>query len=631
MSAKIHNLYLDFFANFTKYLNEVVLETKPIKKIQYTLGNESLNLTYDGNYELPMAILTTQTPKPYNNRTCNYLGTDTLNTINLAYNCTKDFGISCIENLFILDFNLFINCETQIQAINIHQKIQNWFRINRPVIYDKFYTWLKIDDYLKNPYYFDFENDDIVNIGQIYDSVDDSFELRTALNINPILTLTDIQIDINDPSSQIAYQITTSWEAKINIPVKYINPPYVDLNDLYNKNNINNKFIELKNQKIAIPYNKFLINYQDKLLPIDTQDIGIEDINNPLNFYKKVIDGSNTKNTLNYSYNDQNKINFVLDNCSFIINNEKYSCKLNLIYSFITETCYGKISDYIDGTISNINFIGNNILQGIVVGYDYVQQKNITQLINIVYKKIELNNDISISLDSINKYSLISNFNIYNLLTKISKTNTILTSIYFNSLELIDGTLVNCNTQKQSFSNTINFELLFDNNIKILLSIHQKTGEITKFVITPDDTNIIALNIDTIEFNISPIYGSTISDINIDIGQISNQLGNSEYIEDSSKYNVINIICSDLVAEDTDFGKNILLKYPESVIIDDSYWKFIYNANYFTNHSNNNYFKLLKIENGNIYFQVTLDFYYKYLTDISKINPIILNIKVQNS
>ena len=628
MSSKIHNLYLDFFTNFTKYINDIVLETSPIKKIQYTLGNESIDLTYDGNYELPIAILTTQTPKPFNNRTCNYFtGSDTWNTIKLAHNFTKDISISCTENLFILDFNLFINCETQIQAINIQQKIQNWFRINQPILYNNFYTWLKIDDYLNNPYYFDFEFDDIENISQVYDSADDTFELRTSLNIDPILTLTDIQVDINDPSTQIAYQITTSWEAKINIPIRYINPPYIDLNDLYNKNNINNKFIELRNKKIAIPYNNFLINYQNNLLPLDIQTIEISNVNNPLNGYKKIISSTNIKDIIEYSYSSQNKINFNLDRCIFLLNDERYKCNLKLTYNIITGNCYGTISDYIDGKLTDVLFLENNTIQAVVIGYDYIKKRNISELVNIIYKKLDLVNLTQISIDSINNYLVISDLNVYNLL-KVSKTNTILTAIDFNSLELADGMVLLCNSQNQSFTNTIDFNLSFDNDIRILMNIHQKTGELTKFVITPNDTNIISLNVNSIEFNISPIYGSTVSDINIDIGQITNQLGNSEFIEDSSKYNIINIIVSELIIEDYLEYKYLLIKHPDNVVINTDYWKFIYQGNYFTNNSNNNYLKLLKVENNKIYFKISTDFYIKYLTNISQFNPIILNIRV---
>ena len=152
---QIHNVYSDIGFFLSHVLNSIL--NGKIKKFKYNLGNASFVLKYDPNYELPTAIIDFIGVNPFNTRMNTFHKVLTNNTylVDVLYNRTKDIVLSMQEDLYYIDYNVNINCESQLHAIELKHNLENFLPVGKLLNYLSFCSFYEIDEIFLNKYIFD--------------------------------------------------------------------------------------------------------------------------------------------------------------------------------------------------------------------------------------------------------------------------------------------------------------------------------------------------------------------------------------------------------------------------------------------------------------------------------------------
>ena len=132
----IHNVYSDLLTSVSFFLNDTVLYDPhlKIKGFQFNIGNSSFQLEdKKTQQELPfcIAILQAITPSISHPFVFHRNIMNNLFKIPILYNRTKDIELFVQEEMYTVSINLNINCESQLQALEIQHRLLNYLPLNK--------------------------------------------------------------------------------------------------------------------------------------------------------------------------------------------------------------------------------------------------------------------------------------------------------------------------------------------------------------------------------------------------------------------------------------------------------------------------------------------------------------------
>lgn len=229
----IHNIYSDLLLSTTYFLNNKVLRysSTNIKGFEYNIGNASFQLKYDTQYDLPAAIVRMESPRkwlgishPYSYQ-FNTFGN--IHRTTILHNQTKDLDIELQEEMYEIPISITINCESQIQALDIQHTFQQYTPLGAYLNYYEFVSFLELESSIFNKWMFDLQKDKIINLFYKQNEYTDVADYCFALKFAPLMRINDVSISLgqsNDPS----YSVNISLEAVTSIP-SYIIYPFFDI------------------------------------------------------------------------------------------------------------------------------------------------------------------------------------------------------------------------------------------------------------------------------------------------------------------------------------------------------------------------------------------------------------------
>jgi hypothetical protein len=229
----IHNIYSDLLLSTTYFLNNKVLRysSTNIKMFEYNIGNASFQLKYDTQYELPAAIVKMENPRKYlgishpwahqHNVFGNIHRTDVL------YNETKDEAIELQEEMYEIPISITINCESQIQALDIQHTFQQYTPIGAYLNYYEFVSFIELESSIFNKWMFDLNNDKIINLFYKQNEYTDESNYCFALKFAPLMRVNDVSISLGQ-STDPSYSVNITLEVVTSIP-SYIIYPFLDI------------------------------------------------------------------------------------------------------------------------------------------------------------------------------------------------------------------------------------------------------------------------------------------------------------------------------------------------------------------------------------------------------------------
>jgi hypothetical protein len=236
----IHNVYSDLLSSCSYFLNNFVLTDYHIKiqNFQYNIGNSSYQLNYETQYELPSAIISLQSPIPFINRPYTFHRNilNNKNKISVLYDRTKDIELFVQEEMYTVPVLININCESQLQALEIQHRIMNYMPLNKYLQAYTYTSFFEIDPNLLSKYLIDVSKDKVDNLFYKQNKYTDSFDYCFSVEYEPLIRLNSCDIGI-DSSTSSSFQVSCSFEFLTHIPV-YMIAPNVNWSNLVSHNHL---------------------------------------------------------------------------------------------------------------------------------------------------------------------------------------------------------------------------------------------------------------------------------------------------------------------------------------------------------------------------------------------------------
>lgn len=472
----IHNVYSDLLSSSAYFLNNFILTDHHLKinHFQYNIGNTSFQLNYETQYELPAAIVTLQSPIPFINHPYTFHRNifNNMNKVPVLYDRTKDIELFIQEEMYTVPVTININCDSQLQALEIQHRLINYIPINKYLQAYKYTSFFEIDPNLLSKYLIDVSKDKIDNIFYKQNKYTDSFDYCFSVEYEPLIRLNSCDVGI-DVSTNSSFQVACSFEFLTHIPIYMVAPP-VNWDNL-----VNYDYLQYNN--IPVPAREDV-------------DYILAELNNveSVASYKELWILNDGKITGEYKF-----INKQFSAIS-LFNNKKIEGIIH-IQEYLDgtinhEKCFIE-GERLNGTLRQVSFIDKRTLTAFFVGF--ISGQNVHDFLNFEVQEVD---SIKVAGD------LISNINpplqllAYKILPK--KINVL------NSIKNINKSAVKLNLQKTYITKYIDI----NNNIVILekpVFINQYTNEFN----IPDinitgylDPDTFYLNIYTENHNILNFY-----------------------------------------------------------------------------------------------------------------------------
>jgi hypothetical protein len=484
--------------------------------------------------------------------------------IPILYNRTKDIELFVQEEMYTVSINLNINCESQLQALEIQHRLLNYLPLNKFLQAYKYVSYFELDPVFLNNYLFDINNDRIDNLFLKHNKYTNTFAYCFSCEYEPLIRQDSCDVTI-DPSSSSSFLVAGTYEFLTHIPV-YIIGPRVNYENLVSKN-------ELLYTNIAVPVNdngkNILIQLLDTSSNITKQEIS----NNFEPSPSCVISGSFSTISLDYDmvtvFNDTK--------CEGLAHIIKDIASNN----YINQRCLIE-GERINGSLREIQDITPNVIRAYFDGFiynKYVSQyldfelhlfnsvNEISNLVTIVenppfkihsYKTLPLKNNILNSISNVNKSAVSINLN-----------NTYITSIvlFDNSIIKFENVIfINPNT----YEFVIDFYFNMDNKI-INGSINPFNGDISV------DCEMIKFIYMNVSLDLVKGIPASIDRINTNFNQLNEIISKTspyETLKDSSgDYNIF--ITSDLNYNEE---LNQISFIVQNISLEHLSYKFIFNS-----------------------------------------------------
>jgi len=220
----IHNVVSDLMLALSTYLNSFI--SPKIKNFQYNFANTSFVLNLDPQFELPAAIIKLDGLEPFVNHPYVFQFNnmaDNIHQIPAVYNKTKDIEIQLQEEIYNVNITVNINCESQLQALNIHHLILNNNPVNKYLHLFEFISFHEIDTELLNKFLFDTNNDKLNNTFLKHNKFSNELDYCFSMLYNPLTKLNMSTIDISNISAS-SFQVSNSFTSLFHLPMYLIAP-----------------------------------------------------------------------------------------------------------------------------------------------------------------------------------------------------------------------------------------------------------------------------------------------------------------------------------------------------------------------------------------------------------------------
>lgn len=469
----IHNVYADLLTSISYFLNDSILLDShiKIKSYQFNIGNASFQLDdKKTQVELPAAIITLQAITPSiphlfvfhrNLAIGNKFRTPVL------YNRTKNIELEIQEEMYIVAVNININCDSQLQALEIQHRLLNYLPLNKYLQAYKYVSYLEIDLNFLNNYLFDVERDRIENLFLKHDKYTNTFSHCFSIEYEPLIRQNscDLTIDVSTSSS---FLVASTFEFFQHVGV-YLVGPKIDYDNLVSKN-------ELQYTNIPVPVLDNGENILIDLINIDTK-LMVSEISNGFNSSPNcMITGTFTNIKLDYD-------------AITIFNEVKYDGVIHIVKDLLTDSyintrCFIE-GDRINGTLREIQDVSPTIIRAYFNGL--IGKNNESQYLDFeihLYDSIyEIDSSISTIVNpplSLIKYKTLPKLN--NILNSIPNINKSAVSInlkntYITQIVLLDNTIISLD--EVVFINEATYEFVLNfNNITATGRIDPFNGEI---------------------------------------------------------------------------------------------------------------------------------------------------------
>jgi hypothetical protein len=594
---KIHNVYTDLLQSCVYFLNNKILtdDHLKIKQFEFNISNSSYQLKYETQVELPAAIVSLQAitqwinhPYVFLHRVPNQL------RIPVIYDRTKNIEISLQEEMYTVSVNVTINCESQLQAVEIQHRIQNYLPINKYLIAYEYISYFELDTAYLNKYLIDVDKDVIENLFYKHNKYLDKFDHCFSVEYSPLIRLNACDIGI-DALTNSSFQVSCSFEFLTHIPI-FIQGPNVNLDNLVSKNHLYYSNIPVPTNNTG---NNILIEVVNKQMNRSHTEI-IQKQDNEFEGIDYLYDS-----TLSYN----NQVYSARIHLNYDVKNSQYNTKLCFVEGFKINGMLETIKLNNDKLTVFFNGLINNVL--------------VTEFITFEVKAIDYLKKLSL-LNELKTYPLyINNFkvlpltnNIYNSIKNINKSAVKINNekSNINIIILNDGTEVYCNplvtiNQLGEFALIVN-----SNNIKGFLDLD--TGNIY----LDDPLNLVNNIYLNLSFDYIKGIPSSIERINtsFDIGMnIISERSPYKTIQDFSlDYNVLLIPNVNYDSATNRISFNFYVMNPNGI-------KYKFSIKDLTFDSNSIILNETLSSENELVFDLNNPFIYsKYLVDVSDVNPL---------
>jgi len=630
---KIHNIYSDLMLALSNHINSFL--SPKIKSFQYNLANVSFSLNLSPQFELPTAIIKLNATEPFINHPYVFQHnnlTKNCHQIPILYDRTKDIEISLQEEIYKVTIDILINCESQIQAINLNHLIINFTPINKPLHLFEFFSFFELDSTLLTRFLIDVDNDQIQNLFLKHNRYSDTLDYCFSVNYNPIVKLLSSSVGIDNISAG-TFQVSTSYEIMAHLPIHLKHPGIgYSLNILPD-----HKLLYYSNLPVGVQNLPYLLLELNNKIITEVQIIPILNI----------LDNGQFQIDFSYGQVIGSLSNKITEYVSVLVyNNLTFNCNVIETYNYNTLITQYVIDGDISGRLRNVT-IEDNIISGWFSGFISNRIVEIHLKFNIIniFLDYKLQTFTTTFTDyQVLNYRLISNkrniisdfiLKINRFAVKLEPTKSSISSILIfdknlNQFKTIDFLIpIPATTQILIFNyNSINYS--------IPININSDTLKIGLGQLTPNLNliDLIAFNFNELEFiYINNLHSGYIESVNIDF------TFNNEVISDIvpfQKYGqqlftgtniVLSSIDSEYDAPNLKYKVKILLDNIWNIDIFNISWRFIWKDIMFQSDTTTQIvLDVLNSSPTGLQFIVDEGLYMKIFNRVTRLNPLYFSI-----
>lgn len=220
--VRIHSFYNDLLLYMRYLFDNVILGPGTIKHYEFNTGNRTLQLDYQTQYGLPLAIISLQNPNPilHHPWLANRSRLDNHSLFPVIYNKTKRLRIELQEEEFEIPINITINCESQYSALQIQHRLLTDLPIGKPKELKFFYSFLEIPEKFLDPEILDVNKDDIINLYMRHDYLTDKSIYCTSVRYEPLVKMDSCQVGLSNTEPR-SFPVECSFLLHTGVPMYF--------------------------------------------------------------------------------------------------------------------------------------------------------------------------------------------------------------------------------------------------------------------------------------------------------------------------------------------------------------------------------------------------------------------------
>lgn len=224
---KTHNFYADILLSLRTFFDRFALPHNQVKGYRFNIGNRSLQLNYDTKFDLPWMMIDYQSSRHVAYHTHTWLKTQYDNTSKyvVLFDKTKNLSMLMQEELYEFQVQATLNCESQLQALQLKHDIEKFLVPGRYFQLYSFFSFFTIDDRYLHDTMFDVNNDKIYNIFMRYDPLRDSTVYCFSVKYEPLIRLDSAEVSIGS-TEQRSFQVSMQLNIINPMPIYTEIPMY---------------------------------------------------------------------------------------------------------------------------------------------------------------------------------------------------------------------------------------------------------------------------------------------------------------------------------------------------------------------------------------------------------------------
>jgi hypothetical protein len=509
-----YSFYSDLLLSLRYFFNTIILKSDVIKSYEFNLGDRSFQLDYSTQHELPAAIINYRNSvavsyHPYVFQRTNF---DNINRIPVLYNRTKELELDLQEELHQISLDIVINCDSQLQALEIEQMINHYSPIGKYFQHYRFYSFIKIDNQFIHPDIFDVNNDLIYNLFIKHNRRQDAVDYCFSVEYNPLIRFESCQAELSS-SEQRSFTVSCPVTIVTPIPVFQMIPNY--------QKSLSNKPVRTYNRSDII----VSTGSSDLLLVSFTNHSCVAVV--------QTTDSETGEFAATFTYNDSTYTitgfieteEIVCDGNITVNNQVKVTCTFTVIKNLLENTYTISVSGPIDATLTHAEYdLSANQLTGYlsttfnnepIEAYITVDDLNILRQSKILSTNFTVTDNITRNIKFVsvlNLYNTNLDLSIHRMALQTDNsyiTTLIVTDSLYNQyiVNLDSDSYISINS-KGSFNGSLTFTINQQSITLVLMGkVNSKTGQLTYDALFSDDNYNLAALYFNLQFKTGNYYG----------------------------------------------------------------------------------------------------------------------------